>query len=93
MRAGWGHRDYLTALIFASSFFLPTQGHTEGNYIYKALQGGVVLSNQKPPAGSTIIRKLDLPEFREAQIQQVQEGSSARSTGKSEGSPRQDQKK
>ena len=26
MRAGWGHRDYLTALIFASSFFLPTQG-------------------------------------------------------------------
>ena len=93
MRAGWGHREYTTALIFASLFFLLTHGHAEEHYIYKDPQGGLVLSNQKPPAGSTILRKLDLPEFRDAQMQQVQE-SNARSPNKLEGSPpKQDQKK
>ena len=93
MRAGWGHREYITALIFASWVFLPMHGHTEEHYIYKDAQGGLVLSNQKPPAGSTILRKLDLPEFRDAQIQQVQESSSTRSTGKLEVPPRQEQKR
>ena len=60
------------ALIFASLFFLTTHGQAEEHYIYKDPQGGLVISNQKPPAGSTILRKLDLPEFREAQMQQVQ---------------------
>ena len=90
MRAGCGHREYTTALIFASLFFLPTHGQAEELYIYKDPQRGLVLSNQKPPAGSTILRKLDLPEFREAQIQQVQESSITR---KLEAPPRQDQKK
>ena len=81
------------ALIFASLFFLTTHGQAEEHYIYKDPQGRLVISNQKPPAGSTILRKLDLPEFREAQMQQVQESSSTRSTGKLEGSPKQDQKK
>ena len=81
------------SLIFACLFFLPTQGHAEEHYIYKDPQGGLVLSNQKPPAGSTILRKLDLPEYRDAQMQQVQESSSTRLTGKLEGSPKQDQKK
>ena len=74
-------------LIFVSLFGLTTQAQTEEHYIYKDPQG------QKPPAGSTILRKLDLPEFRESQMQQVQESSSARSPGKLEGSPKQDQKK
>ena len=78
------------ALIFASLFFLTTYGQAEEHYIYKNPQGGPVLSNQKPPAGSTILRKLDLPEFRDAQIQQVQESSITR---KLEAPPRQDQKK
>ena len=81
------------ALIFAFWCFLAVHGQTEEHYIYKDAQGGLVISNQKPPAGSTILRKLDLPEFREAQMQQVQESSSARSTNKLEGSPKQDQKK
>ena len=81
------------ALIFASLFLLRTRGQAEEHYIYKDAQGGLVISNQKPPAGSTILRKFDLPEFRESQMQQVQESSSARSTGKLEGSPKQDQKK
>ena len=54
-----------TALIFPSLFFLAILGQAEEHYIYKDPQAGLVLSNQKPPAGSTILRKLDLPEFRE----------------------------
>ena len=81
------------ALIFASLFLLRTHGQAEEHYIYKDPQGGLVLSNQKPPPGSTILRKLDLPGFREAEIQQVQESSSARSTGKLEVPPRQEQKR
>src|SRR5688572_7743319 len=69
------------ALIFASLFFLSTHGQAEEHFIYKDSQGGLVISNQKPPPGSTILRKLDPPEFREAQIQHVQESISTRSTG------------
>ena len=83
----------IAALIFSALFSLTAHGQAEEHYIYKDPQGGLVLSNQKPPAGSTILRKLDLPEFREAQIQQVQESSSAGSTNKLESSPKQDQKK
>ena len=83
----------IAALICGSLFFLTTHGQAEEHYIYKDPQGGLVISNQKPPAGSTILRKLDLPEFREAQIQQVQESSNTRPTGKLESSPKQEQKK
>ena len=83
----------IAALICGSLFFLTTHGQAEEHYIYKDPQGGLVISNQPPPAGSTILRKLDLPEFREAQMQQVQESSSARPTGKLESSPKQEQKK
>ena len=69
------------ALICGSLFFLTTHGQAEEHYIYKDPQGGLVISNQKSPAGSTILRKLDLPEFRETQMQQVQE-SSNRQVGK-----------
>ncbi|MGZ8499978.1 MAG: hypothetical protein ACXW5W_16260 [Candidatus Binatia bacterium] len=79
------------ALIIAA--LLPAQGQAEEHYIYKDAQGKLVISNQQPPAGSTILRKLDLPEFREVQMQQVQEGGNTRSTGKLEGSPKHDQKK
>ncbi len=82
-----------TALIFSYLFFLKTHGHAEEHYTYTDQQGRLVLSNQKPPAGSTILRKLDLPEFRDAQVQQAQESSSTRSAGKLEAQPRQDQKK
>ena len=67
----------IAALIFASLFFLTAHGQAEEHYIYKDPQGGLVISNQKPPAGSTILRKLDLPEFRETQMQQVQESRAA----------------
>ena len=71
----------------------PPQGQAEEHYIYKDRQGGLVISNQKPPAGSIILRKLDLLEFCEARIQQVQESISARSIGKLETLTRQEPKK
>lgn len=82
------------ALIFTSFFFLATHGQAEEHYIYKDAQGRLVISNQQPPAGSNILRILDPPEFREAQMQQVQESSSnTRSIDKLEAAPRQDRRK
>ena len=79
------------ARIFAFLLFLAAHGQAEEHFIYKDAQGRLVISNQQPPAGSTVLRKFDLPEFRETQMQQIQE--STRSTGKLEGSPKQDEKK
>ena len=80
------------ALKFAFLFILAPHSQAEEHYIYNDLKGGLVLSNQKPPAGSTIFRKLDLPEFRETQLQQLQESAGARSIGKSEASPKHELK-
>jgi hypothetical protein len=73
--------------------FLAAQGQAEDHYIYKDAQGKLVISNKVPPPGSNIIRKLDMPEYRDTQMQQVQESGSARSTGKLEGSSKQELKK
>ena len=56
------------ALIFTFLFFLAAYSQSEDHYIYKDAQGKLVISNQQPPAGSNVLRKFDLPEFREAQI-------------------------
>ena len=81
------------ALIFTFLFFLAPYGQSEDHYIYKDAQGKLVISNQQPPPGSNILRKFDLPEFREGQMQPVQEISSVRSTDKLESSPKQERKK
>ncbi len=80
------------ALIFTFLFFLTAYSQSEDHYIYKDAQGKLVISNQPPPPGSNILRKFDLPEFREAQIQPVQEISSMR-TGKLESPAKPEQKK
>ena len=80
-------------LIFAFLFFLAANSQSEDHYIYKDAQGKLVISNQQPPAGSTILRRFDLPEFREVQMQQVKEISSMRSTDKLESSLKRDQQK
>jgi hypothetical protein len=72
---------------------LATQVQAEHHYIYKDTQGKLVISNKQPPPGSNVLRKLDLPEYRDTQMQQVQENADMRSTGKLEASPKQDQKK
>jgi len=81
------------ALTLASWFFSPAQGPAEEHYIYKDAQGRLVISNQKPPPGSNVLRTFDLPPFRESQMQPVQQSDSTRSTGTLEASPKQEQKK
>lgn len=82
-----------TALIFTFFFFLTTYARSEEHYIYKDGQGKLVISNQRPPVGSNILRTMDLPEFREVQMQSVQEIGSARSSGRLESSAKREQKK
>ena len=83
----------IALLIFTFLFFVTAYAQSEEHYIYKDAQGKLVISNQQPPAGSNVLRKFDLPEFRDVPMQQVQEISSIRSTGKLESLPKQDQKK
>lgn len=83
----------IALLIFTISFFVMAYAQSEEHYIYKDAQGKLVISNQQPPVGSNVLRKFDLPEFREAPMQQVHEISSMRSPGKLESSPKQDHKK
>ena len=83
----------IVAMLFAFLFLFAAQGQAEDHYIYEDAQGKWVISNKEPPPGSKIIRKLDMPEYRDTQMQQVQESNRARSTGKLEGSSKQDQKK
>ena len=80
-------------LIFAFLFLLAGHGQAEEHFIYKDAQGRLVISNQWPASGSYVLRKLDLPEFREAQMQPVHESNIMRPTGKLESSPKQEQKK
>ena len=62
------------ALVFCFYLFLglalATQGQAEEHYIYKDSHGRLVISNKPPPAGSDILRKLELPEPGDPQIQQ-----------------------
>jgi len=53
------------ALIFSLFFILAPAGQAEERYTHNA-QGRLVISN---PLGSNILRKLDLPVLRDAQIQ------------------------
>ena len=50
------------ALIFALLFILAPAGQAEEHCNYKDAQRKLVISS---PLGSNILRKLDLPEFRE----------------------------
>jgi hypothetical protein len=81
------------ALLFAFLFLFAAHGQGEEYFIYEDAQGKWVISNKQPPAGSNILRKIDIPEHRDTQMQQVQESTSARSTGKLEGSSKQELRK
>jgi hypothetical protein len=69
------------ALIFTLSYFFAAQGDAEDHFIYKDAQGRLVISNQQPPPGSNVLRKLDLSEFRDSLVQRVQESANMRSPG------------
>jgi hypothetical protein len=49
----------------------------EEYYIYKSPHGRLVISNKPPPAGSDVLRKLELPETPDAEAQSGQESGNA----------------
>jgi len=67
------------AINFAFCLFLffalgvPTQGRSEEYYIYRSSTGKLVISNNQPPPGSTIIKQQSLPERTDSQVQRSQE--------------------
>lgn len=65
---------------------LAGQGQAEEYYKYKDPHGNLVISNKPPPPGSNVLRKLDLPEANDPQVQQLQEGNDTELNGHSEGS-------
>jgi hypothetical protein len=62
---------------FCFSLFLvltfPTQSQSEEYYIYRDPNGKLVISNNHPPPGSTIIKRQNLPELTDSQVQRSQE--------------------
>jgi hypothetical protein len=66
---------------------LTTQGQAEEHYIYQNPHGKLVISNQPPPPGSNVLRKLDLPEPTDPQVQQPREHADTQLNEKSEAQP------
>jgi hypothetical protein len=88
----------ITAIALVPSFSLflglalATQGQAEEHYIYKDPDGKLVISNKTPPPGSSVLKKQDLPEATEPQVQQRQESGDTPLNGHSEvsGKPSRD---
>ena len=77
-------------LLFGFSLFLglglATPGHAEEFYAYKDPHGNLVISNKLPPTGSIVLKRYELPQATDPQVQQPQEGSDTQLNGPSEGS-------
>jgi hypothetical protein len=75
-------------LVFCFSLFLglalAPQGQAEEFYAYKDPHGNLVISNKLPPTGSIVLKRYELPEANDPQIQQRHEGSDTQLNGKSE---------
>jgi hypothetical protein len=80
----------ILTLVFASLLVsLPVQqGNAAEYYIYRDPTGRLVISNQKPPLGSQIIRQRDFPEANGSQVQQTNANNEAQSNGGMEGPPK-----
>ena len=75
-------------LIFGFSLFLGlglvTRGQAEEFYAYKDPHGNLVISNKLPPTGSIVLKRYELPQVTDPQVQQPQEGSDTLLNGRSE---------
>ena len=56
--------------------------HSGEYYIYRDIKGVLVISNQKPPPGSKIIKQQSLPDLAESDNPQVQDGFETQPNGK-----------
>jgi hypothetical protein len=61
--------------------FVDKQAHGGEYYIYRDSKGGLVLSNQKPPPDSKIIKQQTLPDLADVETAQVQERNDQRPNG------------
>jgi Domain of unknown function (DUF4124) len=65
---------------------LAPQGQAKEYYTYKDPRGDLVISNKVPPTGSIVLKRHELPEATDSQVQQPQEGGDTQINGQSEGS-------
>jgi hypothetical protein len=69
-------------LLFGFSLFLglglATRGQAEEFYAYKDPHGNLVISNKLPPTGSIVLKRYELPQATDPQVQQPHEGSDTR---------------
>jgi hypothetical protein len=62
--------------------FTATRLHAGEYYIYQDSKGRLIISNQKPPPGSKIIKQQTLPDLAESENPQVQDGFETQPNGK-----------
>jgi len=75
-------------LLFGFSLFLglaaAPQGQAEEHYIYKDPHGNLVISNKLPPTGTIVLKRYELPQATDPQVQQPHEGGDTQLNGSSE---------
>ena len=67
--------------------FVATEAQAGEYYIYRDSNGGLVISNQKPPPGSKIIKQQSLPDLAESDNPQVPNGFETQPNGKPHSNP------
>ena len=61
--------------------FVATEVQSSVYYIYRDSNGVLVISNNKPPPGSKIIKQRDLPEETDSQVPRIKETDRQSSDG------------
>jgi hypothetical protein len=80
------NRGFCFALILGLA--VVTQGQADDYYFYKGPKGGLVISNQKLPPGTTITKRSSFPDAPDNEAPQNQPSNKAQPNGPIESSPR-----
>jgi len=75
-------RSALSAFLLLSTLTGVPATESAEYYIYRHPDGRLVLSNQKPPPGSKIIKQQSLPDLQDDESPQVQDGHESQPNGK-----------
>jgi hypothetical protein len=78
--------DFSVGILFFCVFGsrLATPGQAEEFYAYKDPHGNLVISNKLPPTGSIVLKRYELPQATDPQVQQPHEGGDTQLNGPSE---------
>ena len=71
----------LASCLYLLTGLTATQAYSGEYFIYQDPKGGLVISNQKPPSGSKIIKQQSLSDLAESENPQVQAGSTTQPNG------------